>query len=166
MIAKSKTTGDVAVFLLVFILLIAAGAGAWFFTMGYSVEAQKNAIQMQQYQQAKTILDPIFSDNNSFDSFKKDVVRDKVRLYLDYVYQRLQPVVDNDKDSAKYIAEIKHCVNNRKLSSEEMASIKKFVYETQEESNFKGQFSPELFQKNKDIYILLAYEKLNSLLAN
>lgn len=164
MIAKSKTTGDAAIIALIFILLVVAGAGAWFFTMRYDVEAQSNLIKMQQYKQAQTILEPIFSDNNSFDSFKKDVVRDKIRLYLDYVYQRLQPVIDNHKDSAKYIEEIKHCINNRKLSSEEMASIKKFVYETQEESNFKGQFSPELFQKNKDIYILLAYEKLNSLL--
>ena len=166
MIAKSKTTGDAAIFALVFILLVVAGAGAWFFTMRYDAETQINVIKMQKYQQAKTILDPIFRDNTSFDSFKKDVVRDKVRLYLDYVYERLQPVIDNDKDSAKYIEEIKHCVNNRKLSSEEMASIKKFVYETQEENNFKGQFSPELFKKNKDIYILLAYEKLTSLLAN
>ncbi|BBM86971.1 hypothetical protein [Candidatus Uabimicrobium amorphum] len=163
---KSNTTGEAAILAIVVILLIAAGAGAWFYMMSYDGENQINFIKEQQYQRAKAILDPIFTDNSSFDSFKKDVVRDKIRLYLDYVYERLQPVIDKHNDSAKFVEEIHHCVNNRQLSAEEMAGVKKFVYETQEESSFQGKFGPELFKKNKDIYILLAYEKLNSLLGN
>ncbi|WP_372365222.1 hypothetical protein [Candidatus Uabimicrobium sp. HlEnr_7] len=165
MIISNKAKGNAVVLLIVIIALVAMGA---FFLLAQdkTTDLNFNALTTKKYQEAKTVLEPIFADENGFESFKKDIVRDKVRLYLDYIYQRLEPVINNEAEKAKYAQEIEHCLQNRKLSAEELISVKKFVYETTEEKDFTDKkLDKEFFNQHKNIYIMKVYENLNSVLS-
>ena len=156
---RYKHNGNAGLLILV-VVIIAAVSGWFVFTQ--SVDVENNESHVEKYQQLKVILDPVFTEKTSFDSFRKDVVRDKIRLALDYVYERLKPILEKDKNSQQYQDEIIHYLQNKQLTSEELSSVKKYVYETHD--NAKMSLNHQLFKEHKEVYIFLAYERLFMLL--
>ncbi len=161
----SNKSGNAA--LLIVVIVVFAVIGAWFFlAQSGTTNVNLNVLTVKKYQEAKTVLQPIFESDNSFESFRKDIVRDKVRLYLDYIYQRLEPIVNNEAKKSKYTQEIEHCLQNKKLNADEISNVKKFIYEAKEEKDFQDQkLTKEFFKQHKDVYIIKAYEKLNTILS-